>query len=112
MEEYSAVFDDDDIEFVGVAGRGWSLHARAGWSQYGSHRVSATTWGMFWVVGTWSGPDGEALRGRAHLIVTVPLYMRWEPWRVMELPGAADYWGGVGQDRREVISRLLLVNRS
>ena len=58
-------------------------------------RIAVTPeWGMarpgggdVWVVGTWTGPDGEELRGRAHLIVTVPLYMRWEPWRVQEYPG-------------------------
>ena len=35
--------------------------------------------GDVWVVATRPGIDGGApLRGRAHLVVTVPLYMRWD----------------------------------
>ena len=39
--------------------------------------------GDVWVVANFSPPEGQAdrpLQARAHLIVTVPLYMRWDPW--------------------------------
>ena len=86
MEEYSAVFDDDDIEFVGSLDEdGLFMPALDGPNPDRSGQRNNV--GDVWVVGTWTGPDGEELRGRAHLIVTVPLYMRWEPWRVMEMPG-------------------------
>lgn len=85
LEEYAAVFDDDDIEYVGVLDENGRFEpaidgpnpARTG---------SRNNVGDVWVVATYAGPDGEEVRGRAHLIVTVPLYMRWEPWRVEEGP--------------------------
>lgn len=85
MEEYAAVFDDDDIEYVGALDENGRFEPaidgpnpeRAG---------DRNNVGDVWVVATYAGPDGEKVRGRAHLIVTVPLYMRWEPWRVQEGP--------------------------
>ena len=85
VEEYAAVFDDDDIEYVGTLDQNGRFEPaidgpnpdRAG---------SRNNVGDVWVVATYAGPDGNEVRGRAHLIVTVPLYMRWEPWRVVEGP--------------------------
>ena len=85
VEEYAAVFDDDDIEYVGTLDQNGRFEPaidgpnpdRAG---------SRNNVGDVWVVATYAGPDGNEVRGRAHLIVTVPLYMRWEPWRVTEGP--------------------------
>jgi quinohemoprotein amine dehydrogenase len=37
--------------------------------------------GDVWVIATHERAGAAALRARAHLLVTVPLYMRWEPWR-------------------------------
>ena len=33
---------------------------------------------VVWVVATHKPATGEPLRGRAHLVVTVPLYLRWD----------------------------------
>ena len=93
MEEYAAVFDDDDIEYVGSLDENGRFEpaidgpnpARAG---------SRNNVGDVWVVATYTQPDGDEVRGRAHLIVTVPLYMRWEPWRVEEGPGRPRRMGG------------------
>ncbi len=42
--------------------------------------------GDVWVIATYAGDADEdaVLRARAHLLVTVPLYMRWEPTAVEE----------------------------
>jgi len=43
--------------------------------------------GDVWVVATYqdaengNGNGARALKARAHLLVTVPLYLRWEPWK-------------------------------
>ena len=37
--------------------------------------------GDVWVLATYLTQEGRELRARAHLLVTVPLYMRFEPWR-------------------------------
>ena len=34
--------------------------------------------GDIWVVATHKGADGAPLRARSHLVVTVPLYLRWD----------------------------------
>ena len=86
VEEYSAVFDDDDIEYVGSLDDN-GLFQPAVDGPNPDRIGQRNNVGDVWVVATWSGPGGEEVRGRAHLIVTVPLYMRWEPWRVQELPG-------------------------
>ena len=86
MEEYSAVFDDDDIEYVGTLDpNGLFLPALDG-PNPDRHGLRNNV-GDVWTVATYRGPDGTEVRGRAHLIVTVPLYMRWEPWRVQLVPG-------------------------
>ena len=40
--------------------------------------------GDVWVIATFNAPDGRELTARAHLVVTVPLYMRFEPWREVD----------------------------
>ena len=86
VEEYSAVFDDDDIEYVGSLDDDGLFHPAIDGPN--PDRIGQrNNVGDVWMVATWSGPGGEEVRGRAHLIVTVPLYMRWEPWRVQELSG-------------------------
>ncbi len=84
LEEYSATFVDDDIDFVGsIDAAGLFTPAADGVNleradPNGSNARNNV--GDVWVVATYT-PDGvdEPLRARAHLLVTVPLYMRWEP---------------------------------
>ena len=83
LEEYSATFDDDDIQYVG------EIDARTGFftpamdgpnSERSGNRNNI---GDVWVVASFSPPGGSMdrpLGARAHLVVTVPLYMRWDPW--------------------------------
>ncbi len=81
IEEYAAVFDDDDIEHVGALDEN-GLFEPAVDGPNPARSGSRNNVGDVWVVATHRGPGGETVRGRAHLVVTVPLYMRWEPWRV------------------------------
>jgi quinohemoprotein amine dehydrogenase len=79
IEEYTATFDDDDRAFVGAdrcqdgalhAGRRWPEPKRSG---------NRNNIGDVWVVATHTPPGRTSpLRARAHLVVTVPLYMRWD----------------------------------
>ena len=84
VEEYAAVFDDDDIEYVGTLDEGGLFHPAID-GPNPERSGMRNNIGDVWVVATWRGPDGEEVRGRAHLIVTVPLYMRWEPWRIGDI---------------------------
>ena len=98
MEEYSAVFDDDDIGYVGTLGAD-GLFDPALDGPNPDRQGLRNNVGDVWTVATWRGPDGEEVRGRAHLIVTVPLYMRWEPWRVQIVPGVPRRTSDTGSER-------------
>lgn len=79
LEEYGTTYDDDDIKFVGTIDTAGLFTpnldgpntARSG---------SRNNIGDVWVVATHTPPGEGAkpIKGRAHLLVTVPLYMRWQ----------------------------------
>jgi quinohemoprotein amine dehydrogenase len=79
VEEYTSTYDDDDVKFVGeIDGRSGKFTpaldgpnpARSG---------NRDNVGDVWVVASVASPQGgAAMRARAHLIVTVPLFMRWD----------------------------------
>lgn len=87
MEEYTATFDDDDVDFVGALGSdGVFTPAIDGPNE--NRTGSRNNVGDVWVVATYAGADadpeaaaGRPLRARAQLIVTVPLYLKFDPWQ-------------------------------
>jgi quinohemoprotein amine dehydrogenase len=82
LEEYQTTYDDDDVKYVGsVDAKGLFTPnadgpnpARAG---------NRNNVGDIWVVATYQPPGKNAkpLKARAHLVVTVPLYVRFVPWK-------------------------------
>ncbi len=92
LEEYAAVLDDDDLAFVGGIDDG-GLFTPAEDGPNPNRSGERNNIGDVWVVGTFIPNDAtgaagaEELRARAHLLVTVPLYMRWEPWATGGLEG-------------------------
>jgi quinohemoprotein amine dehydrogenase len=83
LEEYSATFDDDDIEYVGQIEPRTGLFTPALDGPNPERSGNRNNIGDVWVIANFSPPGGQAdrpLQARAHLIVTVPLYMRWDPW--------------------------------
>ncbi|HJU75380.1 MAG TPA: quinohemoprotein amine dehydrogenase subunit alpha [Gemmatimonadaceae bacterium] len=88
LEEYGVTYDDDDLKWVGtIDARGFFTPNVDGPNPQRSGQRNNI--GDVWVVATYRTPGGaneaRPIRGRAHLLVTVPLYMRWDPWA----PGAA-----------------------
>jgi quinohemoprotein amine dehydrogenase len=81
MEEYGVTYDDDDIKWVGVLDqRGLFTPALDGPNPQRSG--SRNNIGDVWVVATYQPPGAGArpMKARAHLVVTVPLYIRFDPW--------------------------------
>lgn len=78
LEEYSATFDDDDIEFIGsLDANGMFTPAIDGPNPERSGNRNNI--GDVWVVATYEEEGREKpLRGRALLLVTVPLYMNFQ----------------------------------
>ena len=86
LEEYAATFGDDDINFVGSIGPEDGIFTPALDGVNPDRVGDRNNIGDVWVLATYRTREGSELRARAHLIVTVPLYMRWEPWRPIETP--------------------------
>ncbi len=80
IEEYTATFGDDDAQFVGaIDDKGLFTPALDGPNP--KRAGNRNNVGDVWVVAETAPPDArdatKPLRARAHLLVTVPLYMYW-----------------------------------
>ena len=79
LEEYAATFDDNDIQFVGhIDQTGLFVPAVDGPNP--DRDRNRNNVGDVWVVATLAQDDNgdRPLRARAHLVVTVPLYLRFD----------------------------------
>ena len=86
MEEYAATYNDDDIKFVGTlneaTGRFTPNVDGPNPARSGQRNNIGDVWVVAKVAGdTVPGKPATTLRARAHLLVTVPLYMRFDPAR-------------------------------
>jgi quinohemoprotein amine dehydrogenase len=78
LEEYTATFDDDDLAFVGSIDTTTGLFTPADDGPNPKRSGNRNNIGDVWVVASHAREGGSPLRARAHLVVTVPLYMRWD----------------------------------
>jgi quinohemoprotein amine dehydrogenase len=77
IEEFTATYDDNDKDFVGtIDDRGLFTPNLDGPNP--KRRGNGDNVGDVWVIATFSAPDGRKLRARAHLLVAVPLYVRYD----------------------------------
>ncbi|HEX8030560.1 MAG TPA: hypothetical protein VF491_18930, partial [Vicinamibacterales bacterium] len=84
MEEYAATYNDDDIKFVGTLNEATGRFTPNVEGPNPARVGSRNNIGDVWVVAKYlgdavGGKPAPTLRARAHLLVTVPLYMRFEP---------------------------------
>ena len=80
VEEFLAVYGDDDKDFVGtLSPTGLFTPALDGPNP--KRKFSRNNYGDIWIVGTSKtekDKDGKALSGRSYLVVTVPLFIKWD----------------------------------
>jgi quinohemoprotein amine dehydrogenase len=82
LEEYTVTYDDDDLKYVGGVDRN-GFFTPAGEGPNPARSGQRNNVGDVWVVATHDpGAGQKPVRGRGHLLVTVPLYMRWTPWKL------------------------------
>jgi quinohemoprotein amine dehydrogenase len=86
MEEYAATYNDDDIKFVGTlneaTGRFTPNIEGPNPARTGSRNNVGDVWVVAKVLGdAVAGKPAPTLRARGHLLVTVPLYMVFDPSR-------------------------------
>ncbi|HLK66550.1 MAG TPA: quinohemoprotein amine dehydrogenase subunit alpha [Bryobacteraceae bacterium] len=77
IDEYPAVFDDHDKDYVGSLDSNGLFTPNVDGPNPKRPRNANNT-GDVWVVATYKTPDGKTLRARAHLLVTVPLYILYD----------------------------------
>ena len=87
MEEYAATYNDDDIKFVGTlneaTGRFTPNVDGPNPKRSGDRNNIGDVWVVAKVLGdSVGGKPAPTLRARAHLLVTVPLYMQFDPSRL------------------------------
>lgn len=76
VEEFYAVYGDDDKGFVGaLSPQAFFTPAQEGPNP--KRRFSRNNYGDVWVVATYK-EDGKPLTAKSYLVVTVPLYVRWD----------------------------------
>jgi quinohemoprotein amine dehydrogenase len=78
IEEYTATYDDDDKEFVGTIDAKTGLFTPNLDGPNPKRKHNADNYGDVWVVAAYAPADGHALKARAHLLVTVPLYIKFD----------------------------------
>lgn len=84
LDEYTATFNDDDTDFVGNIDPATGVFTPNIEGPNPKRVGERNNVGDVWVVATYvppgmSAPPPAPLRARAHLLVTVPLYMKFDP---------------------------------
>ena len=87
MEEYAATYNDDDIKFVGTLNEATGRFTPNVDGPNPTRVGARNNIGDVWVVAKYladgvAGKPAPSLRARAHLLVTVPLYMVFDPSRL------------------------------
>jgi len=77
LEEFTATYNDDDLKYVGSLDDNGLFTPNVD-GPNPQRRLHSDNVGDVWVIATYKTPDGKTLRARAHLLVTVPLYIRFE----------------------------------
>jgi quinohemoprotein amine dehydrogenase len=83
LEEFAVTYDDDDVKFVGAIDAATGRFTPNVDGPNPARTGQRNNVGDVYAVATYTseavdGKPAKVLRGRAHLLVTVPLYMRWE----------------------------------
>jgi len=83
LEEYGVTYDDDDVKFVGTVDQTGLFTPNLD-GPNPARSSNRNNVGDIWVVASYQPADKTArpLKARAHLVVTVPLYVKFAPWKV------------------------------
>lgn len=81
IDEFPATFEDDDKDFVGGIDRAGLFTPNLD-GPNPKRRKGVNNYGDVWVVAAYkpkeAAKDAQPLKAKSHLVVTVPLYIRWD----------------------------------
>jgi quinohemoprotein amine dehydrogenase len=82
MEEFVSTPGDDDVKFVGKLNDSGlftpNLEGPNPERKKQANNYPTNNWGDIWVSATYDAPGAAALKGRSYLVVTVPVYIRYD----------------------------------
>jgi quinohemoprotein amine dehydrogenase len=82
IEEFVSTPNDDDIKFVGSINDSGlftpNLEGPNPERQKQSNNFPTNNWGDVWVAATYDAPGGAAMKARSYLVVTIPVYVRYD----------------------------------
>ena len=82
MEEFVSTPDDDDVKFVGsMSDSGLFTPNVEGPNperKKQSNNFPTNNWGDIWVAATYDAPGGTPMKARSYLVVTIPVYVRYD----------------------------------
>jgi len=82
LEEYAATYGDEDLKYVGSLGQN-GVFTPAVDGPNPDRVGNRNNIGDVWVVATYTPAGADtSLKARGHLVVTVPVYMRFDSWEV------------------------------
>lgn len=80
LEEYKATFDDEDLKFVGAIDAVSGVFTPNVDGPNPQRKGDRNNMGDVWAVASYTPPGASApLKARSHLLVTAPLYMKFDP---------------------------------
>jgi quinohemoprotein amine dehydrogenase len=82
MSEFVATPDDDDVKFVGsISESGMFTPNVEGPNperKKQANNFPTNNWGDIWIEAAYDAPGGSALKARSYLVVTIPVYVRYD----------------------------------
>lgn len=82
MEEFVSTPDDDDIKFVGSMNDSGlftpNIEGPNPARKKQSNNYPTNNWGDVWVTASYDGANGSALMARSYLVVTIPVYVKYD----------------------------------
>ncbi len=82
MEEFVSTPGDDDVKFVGKMNDAGlftpNLEGPNPERKQQANNYPTNNWGDVWVVASFDSPEGNSMKARSYLVVTVPSYVRYD----------------------------------
>jgi quinohemoprotein amine dehydrogenase len=82
LEEFVSTPDDDDSKFVGSINDSGlftpNIEGPNPARQKQSNNFPTNNWGDVWVTATYDSPTGAAMKARSYLVVTIPVYIKYD----------------------------------
>jgi quinohemoprotein amine dehydrogenase len=82
MEEFVSTPDDDDIKFVGSMNDSGlftpNMEGPNPARKKQSNNYPTDNWGDVWITASYDAPGGTAMKARSYLVVTIPVYIKYD----------------------------------